>query len=195
MKVPESRLVERTDWSEVPVSRRLLLLGAGGALATTWLASRAAWADHHASQPSLPAPTLKALENSPFVYVSPLRTDGKESRCHGEVWYAWFEGSVFLSTAAKTWKARSVAGGLSGARLWVGDYGRWKSVLGRNNAFLEGPSFDAKVERSKDPALAARLLSELARKYPDEYPSWKERMETGHKDGSRILLRYTPVTG
>ena len=35
----------------------------------------------------LPEPTLGALKQSPFVYVSPLKSTGGESRCHGEVWY------------------------------------------------------------------------------------------------------------
>lgn len=185
--------VEPRSPLSVSLSRRGFMLAAAGALATPWLGSGIARADHHGAAASLPAPTLKALENSPFVYVSPLRSDGSESRCHGEVWYGWFEGSVFLTSASSTWKSRSVAAGLSKARIWVGDYGRWKRVLGRNDAFLEGPSFDAKVEVAKDPAQVSELLAQLARKYPDEFPSWKGRMEAGHKDGSRVLLRYTPI--
>lgn len=183
---------EGERWLQSPVSRRNFLIGATGVIAWPWLGD-GAHADDHGAGVKLSADTVAALENSPFVYVSPIRSDGEESRCHGEVWYGWFEGSVFLTVATSTWKARSVGKGLSTARIWVGDYGRWKSVLGRNNAFLEGPSFDAKVVQAKDPALVTRLLGELARKYPDEFPSWKDRMEKGHKDGGRILLRYTPI--
>ena len=170
-----------------PVRRRLFLAGAATALLTPW----SAWARGPA--PGIPDATKKALEQSPFVYVSPLRTDGTESTCHGEVWYGWFEGSVFLTAASDTWKVRAVGRGLTNARIWVGDYGRWKKVLGRNNAFLEGPSFDATVAASDDRDHVARLLAELARKYPKEFPGWKDRMETGHRDGSRVLLRYTPA--
>ena len=62
---------------------------------------------------------------------------------------------------------------------------------------LEASVFDecrAQVRVAID-AQVARLMGELAQKYPDEFPSWKGRMEAGHKDGSRILLRYTPVSG
>ena len=94
------------------------------ALAPAALARRArAAAD--ALDPKLSA----ALEQSPFVYVSPLRKDGKESTCHGEVWYGWLDGAVVLTTAVTTWKARSVKNGLDRARIWVGDYGRVKQLV------------------------------------------------------------------
>ena len=61
----------------------------------------------------------KLLPVSPFVYVSPLRADGSESTCHGEVWYAWLDGKVVLITARDRWKARAVARGLDRARIAV----------------------------------------------------------------------------
>ena len=171
------------------LGRRAFLAGAAGALLTPWSALA------RSPAAALSDATKAALEQSPFVYVSPLKSDGAESRCHGEVWYGWFEGAVFLTSATTTWKARAVARGLTRARVWVGDYGRWKRVLGRNNAFLEGPHFEATVSVSNDSDHVARLLAELARKYPKEFPSWKDRMEAGHREGSRVLLRYAPVPG
>ena len=144
--------------------------------------------------PALSESTRTALAQSKYVYVSPIKTDGEESRCHGEVWYGWFEGSVFMSCAPDSWKARAIAKGLGRARVWVGDYGRWKKVLGENPDFLNGPRFEAAAGVSEDTDQVARLLAELARKYPKEFPGWKDRMETGHRDGSRLLLRYTPVS-
>ena len=41
--------------------------------------------------------------------------------------------------------------------------------------------------------LLERLLSGYERKYPEEIASWRERMRGGYRDGSRVLLRYTPV--
>ncbi|MDJ0851623.1 MAG: hypothetical protein QNK04_24880 [Myxococcota bacterium] len=136
----------------------------------------------------------KALETSPFVYVSPLRKNGGESTCHGEVWYGWIDGAVYLTTSTTTWKARSVARGHDRARLWVGDHGRWKRLLGRDESFRQAPSFDAAVTRADDPAVVGHLLGIFAKKYPAEFPSWKERMERGHRDGSRVLLRYVPLS-
>ena len=69
-----------------------------------------------------------ALKQSGLVYISPLRADGSESTCHGEVWFAWLDGSVVIITGRDRWKARAVARGLDGARLWVGDHGPWKRL-------------------------------------------------------------------
>ncbi len=142
---------------------------------------------------ALPDALSEALERSPFVYVSPLRSDGSESRCHGEVWYAWLEGAVVLNTASTTWKARALEQGLDRARIWVGDYGPWKGSLGsRSDAFRKGPEFLARAEISRDVALGERVLEVYARKYPDEIDAWRERMRKGLADGSRLLIRYRP---
>ncbi len=82
--------------------------------------------------------------------MSPLRSNGEESRCHGEVWFGWLDGSVVVITATKSWKARSLARGLDRARIWVGDYGRVKRMVGSNEAFRAGPSFLARAERVSD---------------------------------------------
>jgi len=140
------------------------------------------------------APELqRALEKSPFVYVSPLRADGSESSCHAEVWYGWIDGSVVLITGSERWKARSLRRGLDRARLWVGDFGRWDRLVGRNEGFRQGPSFEARAALARDGALLERLLAIFAAKYPDEIDRWRERMRQGHADGTRVLIRYTPV--
>jgi hypothetical protein len=142
------------------------------------------------------ATTLPAdlLEKSRFVYISPLRSDGSESTCHGEVWYAWLDGAVVINTAPATWKGRALAAGLYRARVWVGDHGRWKKLMGHSEEFRAAPRFDARVDSVKDDeALLERLLEVYARKYPDEIDKWREKMRSGYLDGSRLLLRYTPV--
>ena len=161
-----------------------------------WPLVRPAWADHHeksAAGGALAADTVRALETSEFAYISPLRSDGRESTCHGEVWYAWLDGSVLVTTAANTWKARSLKRGLDRARIWVGDYGRWKRALGRNEDFRKAPSFEAKAAFLKDDAMIDRVLSVFDKKYPDEIDEWRDRMRDGYFDGSRPLVRYTPV--
>lgn len=134
------------------------------------------------------------LERSPFVYISPLQTDGSESRCHGELWYAWLDGSVVVTVARDGWKARALARGLDRARVWVGDHGRWKTWYGgRNESFRAAPHFEARVTRAEQPGLLDRVLDVYERKYPDEIADWRGRMRAGNADGSRILLRYTPI--
>jgi hypothetical protein len=172
---------------------RRTFLGASAALLALPLA-RLASARDLAGPPGLAlADDLeRALEKSEFVYVSPLRADGSESTCHGEVWYAWLDGAVVLNTKGDTWKARALARGLERARVWVGDHGRWKGRLGKNEAFRGAPSFDARVERSRDAALLARLLEAYDVKYPDEIGRWRDPMRDGFASGERLLLRYVP---
>ena len=137
--------------------------------------------------------TRRALESSGFVYVSPLLGDGSESSCHGELWYGWLDGAVVVIVSSDSWKARAVARGLDRARIWVGDFGRVKGLLWSNEAFREGPHFETRAAAVQDAALLERLLSGYERKYPEEIDRWRERMREGYRDGSRILLRYTPV--
>lgn len=134
----------------------------------------------------------RLLATSPYVYVSPLLRDGAESRCHAEVWYGWIDGSVVLTTAATSWKARSLARGLTRARLWVGDYGRWKQMIGRNEAFRDGPSFVARAALVRDAGVIDALLARYEKKYPAEIGRWRDRMRAGQRDGSRVLIRYSP---
>ena len=117
-----------------------------------------------------------------------------ESTCHGEVWYAWIDGAVVLVTSKDSWKARSLAKGLAGARIWVGDHGRWKGTLGnRNEEFRKAPHFEAKAERSEDQALLDRLMTAYKGKYPAEIAKWEPRFREGFASGERVLLRYLPA--
>ena len=136
---------------------------------------------------------LKALAESPYVYVSPLRSDGEESSCHGEVWFGWIDGAVVVNTSPDRWKATSVKRGLDRARIWVGDFGRWKGALGKNEAFRSGPVFDARAELVKDVAVLDRLLAIYETKYPAEIAKWSGKMRDGFHDGSRVLIGYRPV--
>jgi len=169
------------------IDRRAFL---GGALA--FLASPA-WA--RSGRRLALAPGLEsALEESPYVYVCPLLGDGRESTCHGEVWYAWLDGAAVVITASDRWKARALARGLDRARLWVGDHGRWKQIVGRNDDFRAAPSFDARASAVRDDALLDRVLAAFEVKYPAEIGRWRDRMRQGYRDGSRVLIRYEPVS-
>ena len=135
----------------------------------------------------------EALRESPYVYISPLKSNGDESACHAEVWYAWIDGAVVVTVAADRWKARSVDQGLDRARIWVGDHGRWKGLLGRNEDFRTAPVFEARAEKLWDAELLDRLLVQYDRKYPDSISRWRDRMKTGNADRSRVLIRYEPI--
>jgi hypothetical protein len=142
---------------------------------------------------ALDSASERALATSPLVYVSPLRSDGKESRCHGEVWFAWIDGTVVINTASDRWKARSLRRGLDRARIWVGDFGRVKGLLGASEEFRQGPVFDARAEFVDDTAVLDRLLAQYETKYPNEIAKWRGPMRSGIADGSRVLIRYRPL--
>lgn len=169
--------------------RDLLRGGAGIALGTLLLPRVRPLAEESYS---LPERTREELARSPFVYISPLRGDGGESRCHGEVWFTFDRGSVLISTGRSTWKARALVSGREQARIWVGDFGQGGDV---GESFREGPSFRARASREADPQAFERLLGAFGEKYPEEWGKWKKRFEEGWADGSRVLIRYEPIGG
>ncbi len=179
------------DAEEVPglnaLTRRELLYGAGLAVGATLLPLRELRADDAFE---LEKETVGALETSPYVYISPLHPDGKESQCHGEVWYSFDQGGVVIATGADRWKTRALERGWSSARIWVGDYGRVKRDGDR---FRKAPSFRAKSSRESDPAVFERLMTTFGKKYPKEWAKWEPRFREGYGDGSRVLIRYEPV--
>ena len=168
--------------------RRFLSLATRGLAAATlapWLA---------------PAPRAGAssgaralLASSPYVYVSPLLRDGSESTCHAELWFGWIDGAVVVTVSRDRWKARAIRSGRSRARIWVGDHGRWRGVLWNDESFREAPSFEARGEIVADARLLDALLALYETKYPDEIGQWRDRMRSGHADGSRVLVRYVPL--
>ena len=139
---------------------------------------------------ALPEATRKALATSPLVYISPLLADGSESECHGEVWYFTDNGSVVIVTAADAWKARAIARGRKQARIWVGDFGPVRFSLGR---YRKAPTFLSKAEIISDRAVFDRLMAAFGKRYPDEWAKWEPRFAKGFADGSRVMIRYSPV--
>lgn len=169
------------------ITRRHLLVGSG-ALAGTWLlAPRSLRA---ADEYALDATAVEALRTSPLVYISPLSKSGAESRCHGEVWFFLDRGGVVIFTATDGWKARSIAQGRQRARLWVGNFG----PVGRaGDRYRDAPTFEARSEIETRADVFDRLMSTFAVRYPDEWKKWRPRFQKGHDDGSRVMVRYTPI--
>jgi hypothetical protein len=133
------------------------------------------------------------LEDSTFAYVSPLRSGGEESTCHAELWYGWLGGAVVVIVSRDGWKARALAQGQDRARIWIGNHGRVKGWLGSNTSFRQAQRFDAQGAVVREEALLDRLMEVYERKYPGEIAEWRDRMRSGFRDGSRLLLRYTPL--
>jgi hypothetical protein len=180
------RTARASEPAGAALTRRALIQAGAGALAAL------AWPGWSSRGAALPVDVTQLLEKSGFVYVSPLRRDGGESRCHGEVWYGWLDGGVVLITAKSSWKARALGRGLARARIWVGDHGRVGGMLGRD-AFREAPSFEASARRERDAALLDRLMALYRKKYLDEIGSWEGKMRSGFQSGERVLIRYAPA--
>lgn len=182
-------------WKRSPMARafdldrRTFLVGAAAAI----LLPKRSFA---APEPALPAETIALLDASEFVYVTPLRKDGAESTCHGEVWYGWLDGTVVVNTRRGTWKAKALEKGLDRARIWVGNHGRWKGLLpgaASNEAFRAAPSFEARARFETDRSMNERLLALYEKKYAADFGRWREDMQTGFFSGKRRLIRYEPV--
>jgi len=166
---------------QLVTTRRGLLQLAGSALATAALPLRGATPSQAAQQ---------ALAESDLVYITPLKRDGTESRCHAEVWFAYDGHDLFVVTASTAWRSRAIAQGLPQARLWVGEYGNWQKADGK---YRQGPELLALGTTVDDAAEQTRVLELLGDKYRLEWIVWGPRFKNGLADGSRVMLRYAPV--
>jgi hypothetical protein len=133
-----------------------------------------------------------AIETSKLIYITPIKSDGKESACHAEVWFYADGEDLLVVTKPELWRSRAIERGLDRARIWVGDHGVWKSS---DSAFRKSPSFLARAKHiSSDTEAVERTLKAMGTKYAGEgWSTYGPRFEKGLADGSRVLLRYRPV--
>ena len=128
--------------------------------------------------------------DSTLVYLSPLKEDGTESTCHGEVWFVVHDGSMFVSTRTGAWRAENVRNGNELARLWVGEHGVWTEA---GDKFKDSPSFVATAEYETDKAVQAAVLAKFGEKYSSGWGKWGPRFKQGLESGARVLLKYSRV--
>jgi hypothetical protein len=138
-------------------------------------------------RPVRAAETAAALDQSPLIYLTPLRADGRESTCHSEVWFVHLNGEVFVCTQADAWRAEAIRRGLTRATIWVGEFGVWKRAGDR---FRAAPTFALTGKLATEPAVQADALRAFGQKYAAEWDKWGPRFRAGLSDGSRVLLRY-----
>jgi hypothetical protein len=169
---------------ELDISRREFMGGAVLLLAGLTLPGRVL-------AKSAAADPLAAAATSPLIYISPMKSNGLESRCHAEVWFVKDDRDLLVVTSPDRWRAACIGKGLDQARIWVGDFGVWKKSEG---AYREAPNYLAKASIDGDPAVHARVLEIFGSKYPDEWDKWGPRFSEGLASGERVLIRYTPVS-
>ena len=154
------------------MNRRQCLLAAGSALALALpLTAR-----------EMPA----AAGSSRLIYLTPIRSDGRESRCQAEIWFVEDAQDLYVVTAQEAWRAEAVRRGLTGTRIWVGDVGTW-SRSGKHRTL---PTFDASASLVGDHRAHERILALFGKKYHSEWSTWGPRFKEGLEEGSRVMLRY-----
>ena len=164
---------------------RRTVLGGAATLPFVVLAPRG-WAQPAASGEARDA----ALRSSQLVYLTPIKSDGEESRCKAEIWFAHHDGAVFVVTPAEAWRAQAIGRGLTRARLWVGEFGVWTRA---DDAFRAAPEFMATGSIEGDAEIRAKVLAAMGEKYAGAgWGNWGPRFEQGLADGKRVMLRYTP---
>ena len=153
------------------LTRRSLIAAAAAVPAVTLL-SRVSWAD----------------EQSPLIYITPIKSNGEESACQAEVWYLGDGDNMYVVTDATAWRAKAVGLGLTSARIWVGDVGLWQKSDGK---YKDLPQVNAGASLETDAAEHARLLELFGQKYTAEWAKWGPRFSNGLADGSRVMLKYS----
>lgn len=165
------------------INRREFLLLTGSALGGALLAPQVF--------AQLAPGMASGLVESNLVYLTPLRSDGSESACQAELWFVADGAGVYVVTAHDAWRARAVTRGLTQARVWVGDVGVWTRSNGTYRAL---PQMEAEAAFVTDPAEHARLLEIFGAKYSMVWLIWRSRFRNGLADGSRVMLRYQPIS-
>ncbi len=125
----------------------------------------------------LSADITAPLATSQHVYIASTRKDGSLSK-PAEIWFLYHKGAVYVGTPPTTWRARRIKAGRPQAKIWAGKQ--------------DGPAFLATGAIVNEPDVQAVMLEAYAKKYPDRWPKYEEKFRAGFKDGSRVLIKYTP---
>ncbi len=153
---------------------------------------------------SLYAPVLSSLSNSVFadskvnsaitysdlIYLSPIKSDGNESSCQAEIWFVQKGHDMYVVTSTRSWRTRAVVKGLNRARVWVGDLGSWKSTDGK---YKELPSLEVEASLVSDDTVIQEAIELFGDKYPLGWVVYESRFRKGLADGTRSMLRYSPL--
>jgi len=117
------------------------------------------------------------LTNSRYVYISSQRKDGTFGS-PAEIWFLFHDGAVWVGTLPQSWRAKRIKAGRPNATIAIGK--------------VDGPSFKAKGQLVKDTQMEELLFKTFATKYPEGWPKHEAKFRSGFKDGTRVLIKYTP---
>lgn len=128
-----------------------------------------------------------ALKKSALIYLSPILSNGAESKCHGEVWFVYHDEEIIVVTQHDAWRAEAIRKNLTTTAIWIGEFGVWTKA---KNRYKSAPYVRATGRLEADKDTHAAVLEKFGAKYSNEWGSWGPRFTKGLSDGSRVMLRY-----
>ena len=138
-----------------------------------------------------PSASIKdKLTTSQLIYLTPIKSDGSESTCKGEVWFLYQDPDIWVVTQADAWRAEAIRKRLPTARIWIGEFGQWQSAGDSYRAAPELMVYGAQIEYQDK---HATIIDQFGPKYSAEWDVWGPRWKTSLADGSRVLLRYRVI--
>ena len=124
------------------------------------------------------SPVIKTeLANSKYIYIATTRKNGSLGK-PAEIWFLYHNGAVYVASPPTTWRVRRIKAGRSQAKIAVGK--------------PDGPSFMATGAVVTEPDVNAVLFETYAKKYGGDWTRYENSFRGGLKDGSRVLIKYTP---
>ena len=132
----------------------------------------------------------EGLSSSDLVYLTPIQTNGQESRCQAEIWFVYDGAGIYVCTGSESWRAQAPSLGLTSTRIWVGDLGRWQGTKGKYKLL---PSLMAQASIEPDQKEHERVLALFGDKYPLSWLVYGPRFRKGLANGSRTLIKYRPA--
>jgi len=140
--------------------------------------------------PTLANPIATGLRTSDLVYLSPIKSNGDESACQAEIWFAYDGASIYVCTDSESWRATAPTLGLAMTRIWVGDLGQWQDTEGQ---YKNLPALVAKASIESNREEQTRVLELFGDKYRISWLVWGRRFRKGLADGSRTMVKYQPI--
>ena len=122
----------------------------------------------------------KKLEAAEYVYISSTRKDGTPREHPPRSGSSTTMAPFTVGTRATSWRVKRIGWGRPQAKIAVGK--------------ADGPSFSAKGEIVGKREIQDLLMKTFATKYPKGWERYAESFRTGFKDGSRVVVKYTPIT-
>jgi hypothetical protein len=124
------------------------------------------------------SPAIKAdLADSKYIYVATTRKSGALGK-PAEIWFLYHNGAVYVASPPTTWRVRRIKAGRTQAKIAVGK--------------PDGPAFMATGAVVNEPDVYRVLFATYAKKYGGDWTKYEDKFRTGLKDGSRVLIKYTP---